>query len=148
MSGELHIIEKLFDEIRGEGEQAYPNECCGILLGTLSETGDKTVTRLLPVVNALRENEQYNRFLITPATMLDAEKKARSLKIDVVGFYHSHPDHPAVPSDFDREHALPFYSYIITAVEKGAGKEVTSWILKDDRSEFIEEDIIIIKEGD
>jgi len=81
--------------------------------------------------------------LITPENMLDAEKKARSLKLDVLGFYHSHPDHPAKPSDYDREHALPFYSYMITAVEQTRAKETTSWILKDDRSAFIQEEIQI-----
>ena len=133
----------LLDEIKSEGEKVYPNECCGVLLGTLSETGEKSITQILPISNEFSEGEQYHRFLITPENMLDAEKKARALKLDVLGFYHSHPDHPAKPSDFDREHALPFYSYIITAVEKGTANEVTSWILKDDRSEFISEDVII-----
>ena len=133
----------LLDEIKSEGEKVYPNECCGVLLGTLSEMGEKSITQILPISNEFSEGEQYHRFLITPENMLDAEKKARALKLDVLGFYHSHPDHPAKPSDFDREHALPFYSYIITAVEKGTAKEVTSWILKDDRSEFISEDVII-----
>jgi len=139
----LHITKDLLDEIKSEGEKAYPNECCGILFGLLGETDEKTVTRIQSIVNAHSENEQYHRFLITPENMLEAEKKARTLKLDVVGFYHSHPDHPARPSDFDREHALPFYSYIITAVEKGAAKEVTSWNLQDDRLEFIAEKVSI-----
>jgi len=134
-------------EIRSEGEKAYPDECCGVLLGALGETGEKSVTQILPVSNEFSQGEQYHRFLITPENMLDAEKKARTFKLDVLGFYHSHPDHPAKPSDYDREHALPFYSYIITALEKGEAKEVTSWVLKDDRSEFIAEDVII-KQGD
>jgi proteasome lid subunit RPN8/RPN11 len=75
--------------------------------------------------------------------MLEKEKKARALKLDVLGFYHSHPDHPARPSDYDREHALPFYSYIIVAVEKGEARDYTSWVLKDDRSAFVEENVII-----
>jgi len=133
----------VLDEIKVEGEKAYPNECCGILFGSLDEAGEKTVTRILPVANEFSQGEQYHRFLITPENMLDAEKKARVLKIDVLGFYHSHPDHPAKPSEYDREHALPFYSYIITAVEKGEAKETTSWILLDDRSAFVTEDVII-----
>ena len=138
------LTDVLVGEIKREGEKAYPDECCGVLLGVLGRTGEKSVTQILPVSNEFSEGEQYHRFLITPENMLDAEKKARSLKLDVLGFYHSHPDHPAKPSDYDREHALPFYSYIITAVEKGEAKEVTSWTLKDDRSEFVFEEILII----
>jgi len=142
----VFISSGVLNEIKTEGEKAYPNECCGILFGTLGETGEKTVTRILPVKNEFSEGEQFHRFLITPENMLDAEKKARALKLDVLGFYHSHPDHPAKPSDFDREHALPFYSYIIAAVEKGEALDFTSWMLKDDRSEFVSEDVII-KQG-
>ena len=139
----LYITKPLKDEIKSEGKKTYPNECCGILFGSLGETGEKVITRILPIENAHSESEQYHRFLITSADMLDAEKKARTLKLDVLGFYHSHPDHPAKPSDFDREHALPFYSYIITAVENGEARDFTSWVLKDDRSAFIAEDVII-----
>jgi len=139
----VFISSGLLDEIKSEGERAYPNECCGVLLGSLDEAGGKTVTRMLPIANEFTQDEQYHRFLITPENMLDAEKKARSLKLDVLGFYHSHPDHPAKPSDYDREHALPFYSYMITAVEKAKAKETTSWILKDDRSAFDLEEIIV-----
>ena len=137
------LTETLAGEVRSEGERAYPNECCGVLLGVLGENEEKSVTQILPILNEFSEGEQYHRFLITPENMLDAEKKARALKLDVLGFYHSHPDHPARPSDFDREHALPFYSYIITAVEKGEARDFTSWILKDDRSAFVAEDVII-----
>jgi len=143
----IYLTEILAWEIGSEGKKAYPNECCGVLFGVLGETGEKSVTQILPMSNEFSEGEQYHRFLITPENMLDAEKKARALKLDVLGFYHSHPDHPAMPSDYDREYALPFYSYIITAVERGEAKEVTSWTLKDDRSAFIAEDVII-KQGD
>jgi len=139
----VFIAGDLLNAIKGEGEKAYPNECCGVLLGSLDEMGEKAVTRILPIVNEFSEGEQYHRFLITPENMLDAEKKARSLKLDVLGFYHSHPDHPAKPSDYDREHALPFYSYMITEVEKAKAKETTSWILKDDRSSFDLEEITL-----
>ena len=139
----IYLTDILAGEIKSEGEKAYPNECCGVLLGVLGETGEKSLTQILPVSNEFSAGEQYHRFLITPADMLAAEKKALSLKLDVLGFYHSHPDHPAKPSDFDREHALPFYSYVITAVEKGAAKETASWTLRDDRSAFVFEEIVI-----
>jgi len=141
------LTDVLIGEIGSEGEKAYPDECCGVLLGVLGEAGEKSVTQILPVLNEFSEGEQYHRFLITPENMLAAEKKARALKLDVLGFYHSHPDHPARPSDYDREHALPFYSYIITEVEKGEARDFTSWVLKDDRSAFIAEDVII-KQGE
>ena len=137
LSGELAGM------IKGEGEKSYPDECCGVLLGLLGETGEKIIKQIMPIVNAHSLNEQYHRFLITPDDMLKAEKKARDLSLDILGFYHSHPDHPARPSDFDREHALPFYSYVITAVENGKAGDFTSWVLKDDRSEFIPENVII-----
>ena len=143
----LRITKSLEDKIKSEGKASYPNECCGVLLGVLDETEEKFVTQILPISNEFSEGEQYHRFLITPENMLDAEKKARALKLDVLGFYHSHPDHPARPSDYDREHALPFYSYVITAVEKGEARDFTSWTLKDDRSEFISENVII-RQGD
>jgi proteasome lid subunit RPN8/RPN11 len=138
----LYINDVLENEIKSEGEKAYPNECCGILFGILSEE-KKTVTQILPIGNEYSENEQYHRFLIAPEQMMQAEKQARAKRLDVLGFYHSHPDHPARPSDFDREHALPFYSYVITAVEKSKAKETTSWILKDDRTQFLAEEIFV-----
>ncbi|MCL2267264.1 MAG: M67 family metallopeptidase, partial [Treponema sp.] len=97
---------------------------------------------------------QYHRFLITPEEMLKAEKTARIRKQDVIGFYHSHPDHPAVPSDYDKEHALPFYSYIIVSVNKDkdrqlpVSEELTSWELTADRKKFESENILKEKEND
>jgi proteasome lid subunit RPN8/RPN11 len=125
--------------IRHAGEESYPNECCGVLLGTLLEDDEKRIEGVLPIDNGREAEEQYHRFEIGPEDYLRAEKEARKAKLDVLGFYHSHPDHPAIPSEFDRDHALPFYSYIIVAVEKGKAGELTSWELKNDRSEFLPE---------
>jgi proteasome lid subunit RPN8/RPN11 len=136
----ISIPKTLEQEIRREGEKAYPNECCGVLLGEAGESG-KTVNRIEPIINSREESEQYHRFLITPEELLKIELKARKLKLDVLGFYHSHPDHPAKPSDYDREHALPFYSYIITEVDKGVSGDFTSWQLSENRECFNLEEI-------
>ncbi|GHU54408.1 hypothetical protein FACS189442_0600 [Spirochaetia bacterium] len=127
--------------IRREGEKAYPKECCGALLGTLLDDNSRRVENILPIDNKREEAEQYHRFEIQPEDYMRAEKTARSQGRDVLGFYHSHPDHPAKPSDFDRDHALPFYSYVIAAVEKGKAVDLTSWELTTDRTQFLEEEL-------
>ncbi|EHD22218.1 MULTISPECIES: Mov34/MPN/PAD-1 family protein [Brenneria] len=127
--------------IRREGEKAYPNECCGVLLGASNEQGEAIVDQILPIENGREEEEQYHRFVITADDFLRAELVARKQGVEVIGFYHSHPDHPAVPSEFDRVHALPFYAYIIVAVEKQISGDFTSWRLTPDRERFIQEDV-------
>ena len=91
---------------------------------------------LRPIVNAREDGEQYHRFLITAEDMMQAELEARRLGLEIVGFYHSHPDHPAKPSDYDRDHALPFYSYIILRVAEGRPELMTSWRLRISREAF------------
>jgi proteasome lid subunit RPN8/RPN11 len=130
------------DEINKYSEAEYPDECCGILLGKLEVDKSKTVYSLLPVSNAREEKDKHNRFLITPDELMRAEFHARKNKLDVLGFYHSHPDHPAAPSGFDLEHAWPFYSYIIVSVAKGKAEDFTSWELENDRTKFNSEPII------
>ncbi|MDR2819052.1 MAG: M67 family metallopeptidase [Desulfovibrio sp.] len=127
------------DAVRIEGEEAYPDECCGFLLGTLEKDGLRNVVEILPVANARERKERHHRFHIDADDFMRAERQARSGELDIVGFYHSHPDHPAEPSEYDREHALPFYSYVIVAVSKGIARELTSWELLPDRSRFNQE---------
>jgi len=127
--------------IRTDGEKAYPNECCGFLIGEVDKAGVKTVKSAQAINNAREDGEQYHRFLIKPEDMMKAEQTARSMKLDVIGFYHSHPDHPSAPSDYDRDHALPFYSYVIISVKQGKADKLTSWELTPDRSKFTEEQI-------
>lgn len=122
---------------------AYPEECCGVMLGTVTRDpahgGETTlVQRVLSVENE-RDDSRHNRFLITPETVLAAEKQARRLGLDVVGYYHSHPDHPAEPSEFDRSHAWPGMSYVIVSVRDGRPAETRSWRLVEDRTHFEEE---------
>ena len=138
----LKLTGKIETEIRQAGAEAYPNECCGILFG--SEVGeDQVVKSLRPIVNARESGEQYHRFLITAEEMMEAELEARKLGLDIVGFYHSHPDHPAQPSDYDRDHALPFYHYIILRVAQGSPEEMTDWRLRLSREAFDAENLEI-----
>lgn len=124
--------------IRRHGEAGYPNEICGILLGKEAD-GHKTIHELLPIENQFEAEEQYHRFLITPPDMLRAEKQARAAGLSVIGFYHSHPEAEAVASAYDRDHAWPWYSYIIVSVRARQARDLSSWTLRDDRSAFDEE---------
>ena len=92
--------------------------------------------------NAMAEGEQHNRVLILPKDVLKAERYARSQKLDVIGYYHSHPDCPAIPSQFDLDHALPVWTYIIVSVEDKKAVDVRAWEMENNRSKFNEEEII------
>lgn len=136
----IYLSEEHKKQIEAHGETAFPNECGGMLIGRF-EDGKKTVVELLPMENAMSESEQFNRVLILPKDVLRAERYARSQKLDVIGYYHSHPDHPAVPSQFDLDHALPVWSYIIVSVQSGKAADVRAWEMENDRSKFNEEEI-------
>ena len=123
------------------GERDYPHECCGLLLGTFATGDRKTIAEIYPISNAREEQAKRNRFLIRPEELLRGEQYAAKAGLDVVGFYHSHPDHPAVPSAYDLEHAWPMYSYIVVAVSAGAAGDLRSWKMDPDRSRFTEENI-------
>ena len=129
------------DEIGKHGERDYPHECCGLLLGTFAEDGRKIVVETYPISNAREEAARYHRSLITPEELMRGERYALERKLDVVGNYHSHPDHPAVPSQYDLEHAWPTWSYIIVSVRQGSAADLRSWELQADRSRFDEEEI-------
>ena len=123
------------EAIRAHGTETYPNECCGALYG---RDGVVTATHALP--NTTEEGPR-RRFLVRPQDYRDAETRATELKVDLLGFYHSHPDHPARPSQYDLDHAWPFFSYIIVAVRAGTSEDMTSWRLREDRSAFDEESL-------
>ncbi|MDP2734957.1 MAG: M67 family metallopeptidase [bacterium] len=133
----IELPQQQIERIREHGQETYPNECCGVLLGK-EQDGRKVVLEILPLKNA-RDDSPRNRFLILPEDILHSDREARRRGLEIVGFYHSHPDHPARPSEFDREHAWPWYTYLILAVEKGHAKELTAWLLSDGRSFFPEE---------
>ena len=135
----LYISPRHLQTLQRHAAVSYPDECCGVLIGR-SNGGSIFVERVLSVGNE-REDSRPNRYLISPETIMAAHKEARALGLDVLGYYHSHPDHPARPSEFDREHAWPGLSYLIVSVEKGKVADTRSWRLSDDRESFEEETI-------
>lgn len=141
MSGTLHITEQVLAEIQTHGEQAYPDEGAGLLLGR-DDGVRRVVTDILPLTNAREDQARHNRYLITAEDMLAGEREAMRRGLDIVGVFHSHPDHPNRPSEFDREWALPWYSYVITSVNQSQAAGSRSWRLDDDRQKFTEEKLL------
>jgi proteasome lid subunit RPN8/RPN11 len=131
---ELRISDVVIQRIEAHGAETYPHECCGALLGRESE-GSREVLDLVPLPNR-RNDSPRNRFELAPNDVRLAEKTAREKHLELLGWYHSHPDAPARPSEFDREHAWPWYSYIIVSIRKGEPREMASWRLRDDRSAY------------
>ena len=134
----LHIAAQLLQEIHAHGEAAYPDEGAGLLLGRLQ--GDlKQVTDILRLENVREDTARHNRFLLTPQDYVYGEQEAAGRGLDVLGVFHSHPDHPNQPSEYDRQWAMPWFSYIITSVNAGKAAGSRSWLLEEDRSAFTEE---------
>lgn len=131
--------------IRAHAAESYPHECCGALLGR-DAAGARKVLRAFPLPNR-RQDSPHNRFSLDAADVVAAERAAREMGAELVGWYHSHPDHPARPSGYDREHAWPWYSYVIVAVAGGAPGQMTSWRLADDRGVFAPEALEIAAAG-
>lgn len=134
----LKITNELVNGIEKHIEAAYPEEGAGFLLGVNGE-----VREILSLPNAREDEARHNRFLFTPEDYLKAEMKAMELGVDLIGVFHSHPDCPNVPSEYDREWAQPFFSYIISRVDKGKTVSHRSWRLVEDRSTYEEEEISI-----
>lgn len=158
----LKISTTAIQAIRTHGEEGYPLEICGFLVGHAVE-GARTVFEAWPVRNAWEDDpglrsrmfaaregaaasaERWEgatterRYLVSPQDLLAAMKRARAAGMDLVGVYHTHPEHPAVPSDFDRDAAWPDWSYIILSVREGKGAELRSWVLEEDGTGFAEE---------
>jgi proteasome lid subunit RPN8/RPN11 len=135
----LRIRERDQREICQIAEFIYPYECCGFLIGTSGE-GIKSVDRIQIAENR-RHDSPANRYLITPEQFREIESALRSSDDEIIGFFHSHPDVEARPSTYDRDHAWPWYSYVIVSVNDGSSDVFTSWRLEDDRSSFREEKI-------
>jgi proteasome lid subunit RPN8/RPN11 len=135
----LKIREDLLRQIHAHGAETYPHECCGALLGRDGEDS-REVLDLLPLANR-RDDSPRNRFEVTSEDVRLAEKTAGEKRLELIGWYHSHPDAPARPSEYDREHAWPWYSYIIVSVQKREPKDTTSWRLRDDRESYDSEAI-------
>ena len=132
------LATDLKQEIMDHAEAEYPHECGGMLLGSFLSEGSRSVGELYKLENA-RQDSRHNRILLLPQDVMRAEKYARELGLDVIGYYHSHPNAPAVPSQYDLEHALPVWSYMIASVIDGKAVDVRSWQMQNDRSKFDEE---------
>ena len=128
--------------IRAHGRDAFPHECCGAMLGK-----DGVVHEAFRLPNTTEEGPR-RRFLVRPDDYRAAEKRARETGLELLGFYHSHPDHPARPSQYDLDHAWPSFSYVIVSVMSGEDKALTSWQLNADRSAFEEETVQITRSRD
>jgi proteasome lid subunit RPN8/RPN11 len=138
----LRLNEALLSELRRQGERAYPSECCGVLGGTIGAV--REVVRLVPAAN--RRTDDPHRYLIAPGDLQRIEAELNRGGLEVLGFYHSHPDHPAEPSRYDTEHAWPWYSYLILRVNQGQAVEATAWQLADDRSVMEPESLEVFSE--
>jgi len=138
----LQLTVEQQSAIAAHGERDYPYECCGLLLGRFESESMKVCAELFPISNAREETAKRNRFLIRPEELLRGEQRAAAKGFDIIGFYHSHPDHPAVPSAYDLEHAWPVYSYIVVAIKSGNTQELRSWEMQADRTRFAEEEIL------
>ena len=137
------LSKSIAKQIESEGVAAYPNECCGILIGK-EKDGRRVVERLAPMKNVFDSGEQYHRFSIDPLAQIEAEKSADDGGQVVLGYYHSHPDHPARPSEYDRTHVPPwsFYGHIIVAIEKGRPAAMTAWFIDEESEQFKELDLV------
>lgn len=124
-------------------EASYPNEGGGFLLGHI--TGDQVqIQETIAIENVFEAEEQYHRYAMTPQDWMRLEDEADARGLTLVGYYHSHPDSPAIPSVYDRDHALPHFTYLITQVNDRAAKEMLAWRLKDDRSAFEGEQLVVV----
>jgi proteasome lid subunit RPN8/RPN11 len=132
MTNRIAMAMDVSASIRRHGEETYPHECCGALVGR-----DGRVTAAVPLPNTTEEGPR-RRFLVRPSDYRTAEHRAAELGGELLGFYHSHPDHPARPSEYDLEHAWPTFAYVIVAVAAAKADDMTVWWLKDDRSSFVE----------
>lgn len=131
--------------IEKHGEQTYPFECCGFLLGNADGEG-REVSEIFQQENQ-KESGQETRYLIRPEAYKAAESYAKEKGLELVGIYHSHPDHPSRPSQYDLEHAWPWYAYLILAVHSGKAGSLDAWEMRDDRSAFDESELIITEKA-
>ena len=133
------------ERIHAHLRDAYPEEGCGVLIGR-EQGAVREIERIIVSENR-REESRHNRYLIAPEQFLAADREARAAGLDVLGFFHSHPDHPPRPSAFDLEHAWPYYSYMIVSLERGHVVETRSWRLSSDRTRFDPEDLVFVPDA-
>ncbi len=135
----LKISQELLKKIHTLGEEAYPEEGVGFLFGT--EADPRQVVTIYPVANAREKEARHNRYTVAPQDIIRADEEAEKMGLRIIGVFHSHPDHPNKPSEFDLKWATPYFSYIITSVQNGKATESRSWRLNEEREGFNEEAI-------
>lgn len=137
----IKITKDVYDEITGHAKESYPEECCGVLVG--KPAAETTITKAFRVDNLNKERSQ-DRYEIDPDALFKIDRKVRGEGFDILGFYHSHPDHPDTPSEFDRERGQAEYSYVIVGVQGGSETTVRSWAFEEAGEPFEEEEIKIL----
>lgn len=135
----IEIAKPLLEEIRAHGEETYPEECVGALLG---RKGEPACVLVVERMENIRTEERARRYEISPKDYLRVESLASEKSLALLGFYHSHPDHPAAPSAYDRERAFPFFHYLVCSVTAGRGGDVTAWTLSEETGEFEREPVV------
>jgi proteasome lid subunit RPN8/RPN11 len=140
----IQLSETLIEQIRRHATETYPHECCGALIGCVRDHV-KDITDVLPMKNRQTDVKAHSRFLVTAEDHRELEILATKRGLEILGFYHSHPDHPARPSEYDREHALPWYSYAIVSVCDGESADLECWNLTEDRATFSSEPISVAR---
>ena len=146
----LKIEQRHVEAIARHAAREYPLECCGLLIGRIAG-GAREIAELFPVANSFEEEgERHRRMRISPLDYARAERAYAARGLGVIGNYHSHPDHDAVPSRFDLENLAPWptMSYIVVSVRGGEPGELRSWQLEPDRARFTEEEIVSVAAGD
>lgn len=143
----LSVSKQLMSEVHAHGERSYPEEAAGLLLG-ISNGPDRQVRRVLPLANQLSPDQRGRRYLIEPMDMLEAERLADELGLQIIGVYHSHPDHPPQPSNFDLDMAVPWYFYLITSVRDGQAEDSRAWKLENDHSRMTELSMELLEEDE
>jgi proteasome lid subunit RPN8/RPN11 len=146
----LQISKSDYDALRAHGEETYPNECCGVLLGK-SEPGAGNCVHQIVRAGNTRTDSAHNRYHIAPQELVRIQRQARGLGFDIVGFYHSHPDHPAQWSktDFAEAHWMGC-SYVITSVEQGKATTTNSFLLRgtSEEDKAFEDEAVVVQAAD
>lgn len=139
----IRLTSALLQAIQTNGEAGYPLERAGLLIGKSTPSGSE-ILEVVELENSFEKSSQATRYSLDPLTFFDAEEEAEKRGLEVVGIFHSHPDHPARPSTYDLEWALPLYTYLITSVFQGKAEETCAWQLAPDRSQFEEVELDIL----
>ncbi len=144
MSTNIYLNPLSAKAIQQQGAEIFPNECCGFMYGREDENGDRFIESVVPVIND-KDGDQRRRFEISPFDYMKAEQYALKNNTQLLGVYHSHPNHPAIASQYDLDQAMPYFSYVIISVLEGKPDAIKSWRLKEEERAFYEEQLSISK---